>query len=207
MPTPAARTVTVMDIELVLRELNGRAHVSTIKDRVQDLYGGVPANYRSDYTFRNTIQRIIENYCRESTNFRGSELFRRIGHGEYELVDTAPLLDDENALTGETKYLEGQSTHNWVVRYERDPKLRDAAIKIHGTACQGCGFEFEWKYGVVGAGFIEVHHTKPVSSLGGTVQVNPQTDLVVLCSNCHSIVHRKRPVPLSIEELHKAVRR
>lgn len=205
MPTAPRRTVSVQDIELALRDLGSHAHVSNIKDKVEDLYGGIPANYASDYTFRNTIQAIINKHRRGSPSFVGHEIFRRTARGEYDLVDTAPLLDDDNALTGETSFLEGQSTQNWIVRYERDAELRPTAIKIHGTICQGCGFDFERKYGAIGVGFIEVHHTKPVSSLGGSVQVDPRTDLVVLCSNCHSIVHRRRPVPLSIDELKTAI--
>lgn len=114
-------------------------------------------------------------------------------------------LSDENALSGETMFSEGQWMQRWSTTYERNAQLRAAAIKLHGVACMGCGFNFESKYGVIGSGFIEVHHTKPISSLGGESSVNPATDLIVLCSNCHSIVHRKRPSPLSLEELKAAV--
>ena len=115
-------------------------------------------------------------------------------------------LSDENALTGETSFVEGQQTRQWTTRYERDPKLRAAAIKLHGVVCMGCGFDFEKKYGPIGAGFIEVHHTRPVSSLGRSTSVDPANDLVVLCSNCHSIVHRKRLNPLSLDELRNTVK-
>jgi 5-methylcytosine-specific restriction protein A len=65
--------------------------------------------------------------------------------------------------------------------------------------CQGCGFDFQNKYGDRGKDFIECHHTKPVSelSVGETTKL---ADLVLLCSNCHRIVHRKKPW-LTIHEL------
>lgn len=65
--------------------------------------------------------------------------------------------------------------------------------------CQGCGFDFQNKYGDRGKDFIECHHTKPVSelSVGETTKL---VDLVLLCSNCHRIVHRKKPW-LTIDEL------
>lgn len=65
--------------------------------------------------------------------------------------------------------------------------------------CQGCGFDFQNKYGDRGKDFIECHHTKPVSelSVGETTKL---ADLVLLCSNCHRIVHRKKPW-LTIDEL------
>jgi|CXWL01.1.fsa_nt_gi predicted HNH restriction endonuclease len=112
---------------------------------------------------------------------------------------------DDNALSGETALVEGQQTQHWTTTYERNPQLRADAIRLHGVVCMGCGFNFEAKYGAIGFGFIEVHHTKPISSLGGEGIVNPSSDLVVLCSNCHSIVHRKRPSPLSLEALRDLV--
>ncbi|MHB1689857.1 MAG: HNH endonuclease [Thiomonas sp.] len=115
-------------------------------------------------------------------------------------------LSDDNALSGETALVEGQQTQRWTTTYERNPQLRADAIRLHGVVCMGCGFNFETKYGAIGSGFIEVHHTKPISSFGGAVPVNPSSDLVVLCSNCHSIVHRKRPSPLSLEALRASVR-
>lgn len=115
-------------------------------------------------------------------------------------------LSDENALSGETALIEGQQTQRWTNIYERNSQLRAAAIRVHGVVCMGCGFSFESTYGAIGSGFIEVHHIKPISSLGGSASVDPTTDLVVLCSNCHSIVHRKRPSPLSLDALRNLVK-
>lgn len=69
--------------------------------------------------------------------------------------------------------------------------------------CQGCGFDFKKRYGDRGKDFIECHHTKPVSelSVGETTKL---ADLVLLCSNCHRIVHRKKPW-LTIDELKQLV--
>ena len=47
------------------------------------------------------------------------------------------------------------------------------------------------KYGKVGESFIEVHHKKPLASLRERVKIDPKEDLVCLCSNCHSMIHRK----------------
>lgn len=92
-----------------------------------------------------------------------------------------------------------------VHRYrERDRKLVSKKklkflsenSKLH---CEACGFDFKQRYGERGADFIECHHTKPVSELetNGKTKIS---DLVLLCSNCHRIVHRKKPW-LSFEEL------
>jgi predicted HNH restriction endonuclease len=83
---------------------------------------------------------------------------------------------------------------------ERDPALRSAAIQIHGLKCKACGFDFHKKYGVLGKGYIEVHHVIPLS-LKNSRKTNPATDLTVVCANCHRMIHRKKRTTLSITEL------
>lgn len=66
-------------------------------------------------------------------------------------------------------------------------------------ACEVCDFDFVEAYGQRGDGFIECHHTKPISSLipGQSTKIS---DLALLCANCHRMVHSKRPW-LSVDEL------
>lgn len=66
-------------------------------------------------------------------------------------------------------------------------------------ACEVCSFDFEAAYGELGASYIECHHTKPVAELkpGETTKLS---ELALVCSNCHRMIHRRRPM-LSIEEL------
>ena len=97
-------------------------------------------------------------------------------------------------------YPEGATSKIRVNRYERDLRNRAAAISIHGTNCQACGMKFGLCYGEIAEGYIEVHHTTPVSQLGENYLIDPAKDLVPLCSNCHSVVHRRNP-PLSVNEL------
>ena len=91
------------------------------------------------------------------------------------------------------------------VRPERDPTLRNNALAIHGFDCMSCGFNFEEYYGEIGKGFIEVHHVVPLAKAGET-ETNPETDLVVLCANCHRMVHRQRGFCLSLQEIRKHIR-
>jgi len=58
--------------------------------------------------------------------------------------------------------------------------------------CEACGFDFHETYGKLGEDFIECHHVTPVSELkaGATTRLS---DLVVVCSNCHRMLHRRRP--------------
>lgn len=101
---------------------------------------------------------------------------------------------------------EGNKTTYFGTRYERRKDLRLKAIEIHGLDCKGCGFDFEQVYGEHAKGFIHVHHVMPISKFGGEKQVDPATDLITLCANCHAMVHRKRDSTLSIDELKAMVR-
>ncbi len=96
--------------------------------------------------------------------------------------------------------LEGMATRQEITRYERSPVNRAAAIALHGAKCKACGFDFAKVYGIIGDGFIEIHHITPVSDLGGPVAIDPLVDLVPLCSNCHRMVHRQDP-PIPVDEL------
>ena len=66
---------------------------------------------------------------------------------------------------------------------ERNTRARLRALE-RGYRCQVCGFSFEETYGVK---FAEVHHLALLS--GGEKRIDPEKDLLVVCSNCHSMLH------------------
>ena len=96
---------------------------------------------------------------------------------------------------------EGKKVQYLTSKYERNPKNRIAAIRIHGLSCYVCDFNFENTYGEIGKDFIEVHHRVPLYSKDEVVNVNPETDLICVCSNCHRMLHRKRDCILMPYEL------
>jgi HNH endonuclease/EVE domain len=98
-------------------------------------------------------------------------------------------------------YSDGEVREYFGNRYERNAKNRSRAIEIHGSSCLACGFNFEAVYGLHGKDFIEVHHIQPLSTIKQAIEINPETDLVPLCSNCHSMVHRKKDDVLSVEQV------
>lgn len=85
-------------------------------------------------------------------------------------------------------------------RYERSRINREICLAHKGYSCSVCGFNFLTTYGQLGKDFIEVHHTTPVSEMGDNYTIDIDRDLVPVCSNCHSMIHRKKP-PLTVEEL------
>jgi hypothetical protein len=62
--------------------------------------------------------------------------------------------------------------------------------------CECCGFDFFETYGFLGEDFIEGHHKVPISTLlsehNSTVE-----DIILLCSNCHRMVHREPNIDIS----------
>ena len=76
--------------------------------------------------------------------------------------------------------------------HRRNPQLRQLCIEAYGSKyeCLVCGMNFVTRYGEIGKEFIEVHHLNPICETDGEHEVNPATDLIPLCSNCHSMIHR-----------------
>jgi 5-methylcytosine-specific restriction enzyme A len=92
---------------------------------------------------------------------------------------------------------------------ERNPALRRRKIsavraQTGALSCEVCGFDYEQKYGERGRGYIECHHKTPLH-VGGEA---PRTisDLALLCSNCHRMIHTKPPWPTP-DELREIIQR
>jgi len=100
---------------------------------------------------------------------------------------------------------EGARIRVEVNRYERSPANRATCIAHFGPVCQACGFNFSVTYGELGEGYIEVHHRTPVSQMGPNYFVNPIKDLVPVCGNCHSMLHRSNP-PMEVDDLRELLR-
>jgi 5-methylcytosine-specific restriction enzyme A len=115
------------------------------------------------------------------------------------------LADDEGDAAEEGKIL----THIHHFR-ERDTKLiarkKEKVLRDLGAlCCEVCSFNFKEQYGARGEGFIECHHTKPLSGLKPGEKTK-LTDLALVCSNCHRMIHHKRPW-LSLNKLKQTMKR
>lgn len=97
-------------------------------------------------------------------------------------------------IYGDVELPEGERKLVTHYRRERNPRIRQIAINNFlannkTLFCEACEFDFEKKYGRHGRGFIECHHTIPVSKMKKNHRTKPQ-DIMLLCSNCHRIVHK-----------------
>ena len=119
-------------------------------------------------------------------------------------ADSSIATEEETHGTADSLFspdTEGRKRLRQHISYERSRKNRARAIKIHGTSCLACGFTFNEVYGADFAkDFIEVHHVKSLAEQNDA-PVDPEKDLIPLCSNCHSMAHREKGKILSLEEL------
>jgi hypothetical protein len=79
-----------------------------------------------------------------------------------------------------------------------EPKKAQVKKEKGSLGCEACEFNFAEVYGELGADFCEVHHRLQLSELEAPV-CTKLDDLAIICSNCHRIIHRTKPL-MSIEE-------
>ncbi|EJG1862194.1 HNH endonuclease [Vibrio parahaemolyticus] len=110
--------------------------------------------------------------------------------------------------TVESNFSEGTEIYKMHRALERDTsiarKVKVMRLKDSGKLeCEVCGFDFFQTYGGLGLGYIEAHHTTPVHELKGTRKTQAN-ELALVCSNCHKMLHRGKPL-MSISELRKVI--
>lgn len=118
------------------------------------------------------------------------------------------VAEDEDDATA---YAEGKASYAIHRKLERNPKLASKAknnrLKATGDLRSDvCNFSFQKCYGPIGVGFIEAHHTVPISKFKGRKTITRLEDIALVCSNCHRMLHRVTPLP-SIADLRKRVKK
>ena len=118
-----------------------------------------------------------------------------------DLVFSLNLFLDQSCVIGSSSLnysvTEGGIREKKHFERERDWKIIKAKKELvlfeKGVLeCEACSFNFSKKYGQRGHHYLEVHHKKPISEYEDE-EVTLLEDLCVLCSNCHKMIHRKKP--------------
>ena len=99
-----------------------------------------------------------------------------------------------------TPLREGSTYSITVNAFERNSAARSQCLQHFGYACVCCNMTFAATYSHLLAKFIHVHHLKPLSEVRGKYVVDPLTDLVPVCPNCHAVIHSRSP-PYDIPEV------
>jgi predicted HNH restriction endonuclease len=112
------------------------------------------------------------------------------------------IVDEEEEIT----FPEGKELYRLHRLKERNVALIKMAKARYldvnpKLSCQVCEFSFEDSYGELGKGFIEAHHIYPISNLTEETPTKVE-DIALVCSNCHRMLHRRRPW-LTLPELSK----
>ncbi len=126
------------------------------------------------------------------------------------MAELGLLNDSEVRLYPEIEQLPTQSSEGKVRKvivnsFERNAVARLRCINHYQAKCSVCELDFQKRYGLIGKGFIHVHHLVELSTIGKQYKVDPINDLRPVCPNCHAMLHQKTPVH-SIEELRRIMR-
>ncbi len=146
---------------------------------------------------------IIKVPIEESVDNESNILFKWLQHSFdliFSLLTITDIDDNNQAIQTEGTPYEVKS-----IRYERNPINRELCLHRKGYSCAICGMNFYDTYGEIGKNYIEVHHTTPVSMMGEGYQLDIDRDMVPLCSNCHSMVHRRKP-PFTIDGIKASIK-
>jgi predicted HNH restriction endonuclease len=108
-------------------------------------------------------------------------------------TNEAEISEDDDDMI----FPEGKMKYFVHRKREREPKIarlvKQKRLKYDPfLRCDICGFSFKEVYGDIGKGFIEAHHVIPLSDLKEETETKLE-DIVLVCSNCHRMLHRKRP--------------
>ena len=155
----------------------------------------ISQNLRIETSFAPFVSR------RPATGIDVRAILPRLGGFLQAVVSACPTLEATVAEGSDPAVVtEGTKSTSTTTTYERSPLARAICIAVKGDACSVCAMRFEDRYGEIGAGYVHVHHLKPLASYDGMHAVNPLTDLVPVCANCHAMLHKRNP-PLTPDEL------
>ncbi len=135
-------------------------------------------NLPSDELLYADIDNIIETYQQIIYDSIDSS----VNENSESIISEFPSFEAETDLRKMRQHL----------RIERDDrKLIQEVKKRKGYICECCKIDFEKTYGPIGKGYIEAHHKQPIHQLKGKViKLDAEKDFIVLCSNCHKMIHK-----------------
>lgn len=201
---PESKTGPIIEIHEESIDTNNELTLDwTYVPKKQDGKNAERRDYFIQVNHSDTVNIYIPNNVSEANDFL-TELFS--------LAESRQKADDldKNMPAIRDGFPEGKLKERLHLARERNAELirraKEEASRLNGSLrCMCCGFDFFEKYGELGKGYIEAHHTKPVSELHEDGETTKVEDLALVCSNCHRMLHRRRPW-LKMHELVKLLR-
>ena len=188
--------LTVDLIVEALASLGGRAHLSDITARVRQL-ATTPLPVSTEAIIRARLQERASDT--QSYKPGAPDLFFSVygveaRKGWWGLRSDPLSISDpdgfQDSAEVDLEAEEGRATLHIHLRRERSRLLIERfKASLVRLKCEVCDFDFEERYGELGHGFIEAHHTIPVAELpeGARTKI---AELIAVCSNCHRMLHR-----------------
>jgi predicted HNH restriction endonuclease len=120
---------------------------------------------------------------------------------DVEYAELFPGQDPVSAREGRVRYRQHRVRERSAVL--RRMKKEAVLAQTGRLACEVCGFDYAERYGSLGQDFIECHHAEQLAD--GEERETTLDDLVLLCANCHRMIHRTSPM-MSPAELQQELR-
>ena len=196
-PTPSATALFAN----IRRRLFYQLKQSVIDDSCSTRYACICANSRrSDGTNDGTdYEDGTQTFCLEF------ELSCKDNISNPAFINNFDKLFEEgipDTREGKEKYVRHKTRErNQEIVRQKKEKFRKQYGRLF---CEVCHFDFNAIYGAQGDGFIECHHNIPLYETTDE-RTTKLSDLSLLCSNCHRMVHRKKEW-LTVEQLKKIYR-
>lgn len=188
-------------ITSAMEKLGGHAKYKDLYSMIEDLY---PDKVSAVQDYKAQVRGTIERFSSDSEVFYKTKSKKDIfylvgekGDGHWGMREFNPHDTDVDMTEDDEGFAEGKKKLRTHICRERNYKVikeaKDRYKKNNGKLiCQICNFDFEQIYGEIGKDFIEGHHIVPVSELNEGDKTKVE-DIVLVCSNCHKMLHRKRP--------------
>lgn len=170
-----------------------------IKNYVFENRGNTYEDYKTRYTFDQTVQKIVETHCSTKKGYNGRPVFESPATGYYHLSNRQYWLDMWKEETVDEKILKigfGKNqngdlevttrTLREINIINRNRTLVQSLKSLYNNTCQLCSTQIKIAEHVF---YSEVHHLKSL----GQPHNGPDTsgNMIVVCPNCHVMLDFK----------------
>ncbi|MFZ4589398.1 MAG: HNH endonuclease [Ignavibacteria bacterium] len=123
-------------------------------------------------------------------------LLLELNIGKVKLIENKQeLLQKPNDYSAE----EGERVKRTIFFIKRNRAIIQIKKQESDGKCELCKFEFSKYYKLTTKDCLEVHHKNPISEYKG-LRVTKLSNLIIICPNCHSLIHSKNPA-ISYEDM------
>lgn len=151
--------------------------------------------FGTEFYDANIVEAVRYSACHQGAVSKVSTAYKSVEEIEKPSVFEAPA---------QYFVIEGQEIYRLHKTYERNSKIvedkKHSVLKDKNKLeCEVCKTDFHAIYGEHGKGFAECHHVNPLA-FREDEQETKLEDLIILCANCHRMIHRKKQW-LTVDEL------